>query len=70
MYQLANEVMERTNNYTKARRILATVMAGHKVSLPVGSKSFKEALRAEPTVDRLRRAADLMLLVAAWEGRP
>ena len=38
--------------------------------LPVRSEYFKEALRAEPTVDRLRRAADLMLLVAAWEVAP
>ena len=32
LYQLANEVMERTNCYMKARRILARVMAGHKES--------------------------------------
>ena len=70
LYQLANEVMERTNCYTKAQRILARVIAGHKASLPAGSESFKEVLRAEPTVDRLRRAADLMLLVAAWEVAP
>lgn len=70
LYQLANEVMERTNCYKKAQRILARVMAGHKMSLPVRSKFFKEVLRAEPTVDCLRRAADLMLLVAAWEVAP
>merc|ERR1711951_288074 len=44
LYKLANEVMERTNDYTKARRILARVMVGHKVYLPVGSESFRKAL--------------------------
>ena len=63
-------MINRTNCYQKARRILARVIAGHKVSLPVGSESFKEVLRAEPTVDCLRKAADLMLLVAAWEVTP
>ena len=36
----------------------------------MGSETFKEVLRAEPTVDRLKKAADLMLLVAAWEVAP
>ena len=45
-------------------------MAGHKVFLPVKGESLKKVLKAEPTIDRLRRTADLMLLVAVWEVTP
>ena len=70
LYKLVNTVTSRTNDYPKARRILARVLAGHKESLPVKSESFREVLSTEPAVDRLRKAADLMLLVAACKVTP
>ena len=70
LYEIVNTVTSRTNDYQKARRILARVLAGHKESLPVKSEAFREVLSAEPTVDRLKKAEDLMLLVAAWEVTP
>ena len=70
LYKIVDSVTSRTNNYKKARRILARILGGHKKSLPVSSEAFKEALSAEPTVDRLKKAEDLMMLVAAWEVTP
>ena len=70
LYEIVNTVMSRTNSYHKARRVLARVLGAHKKSLPVNSDEFMQALKNEPTVDFLKKAKDLMLLVAAWEVTP
>ena len=70
LYEIVNTVMSRTNSYQKARRVLARVLGAHKKSLPVNSEEFMQALKNEPTVDFLKKAKDLMLLVAAWEVTP
>ena len=70
LYEIVYTLTSRTNNYQKARRILARILGGHKKSLPVSSEAFKRALSDEPTVDRLKRAEDLTMLVAAWEVTP
>ena len=65
--EIINSVMLRTNNYEKARRVVARILAAHKKPIPVGEKDVKKALQVEPSVDLLNKARDLMLVVSAWE---
>merc|ERR1711867_353487 len=65
--EILNSVMLRTNNYEKARRVVARILAAHKKPIPVGEEDVKKALQVEPTVDLLNKARDLMLVVSAWE---
>ena len=65
--EIVYSVMERTNSYEKARRVLVRILAAHKKSIPVGSESMTKALEMEPTVTLLNKARDLMLW--SWPGR-
>merc|ERR1711888_15945 len=68
--EILNSVMLYTNEYEKARRIVARILAAHKKSVPVGGEEMKKALQVEPTVNLLNKARDLMLVVSAWEVTP
>ena len=68
--EILNSVMLYTNKYEKARRIVARILAAHKKSTPVGGEKMKEALQAEPTVNLLNKARDLMFMVSSWEVTP
>merc|ERR1712082_565561 len=68
--EILNSVMLRTNKYEKAQRIVARILAAHKKSTPVGGEKMKEALQAEPTVNLLNKARDLMFMVSSCEVTP
>ena len=68
LYKIVDSVTSRTNNYKKARRILARILAGHKKTLPVGSEAFTRALQDEPTVDLLKKAEDMKVCGSVRAG--